>query len=217
MKCRNSNHLRRLQPLAVILLGALMALPLAADDSPYTKADETWVTVSGTVESVTADSFMLDYGKGLITVEMDDRDRDADGYKLMKGDKVNVSGRIDDDFYEKTTIEAGSVYVEKLGTSFYASALDEEETYVDVYSPIVISQITVRGVVTEVSGEEFVLDTGSRKLTVEVEEMPTNPLDDEGYQKIEVGDRVSVTGEMDDDLFEGKELVADFIVNHFRA
>ena len=35
-------------------------------------------TISGTVESVQADRFALDYGTGRIIVEMDDGDRDAD-------------------------------------------------------------------------------------------------------------------------------------------
>lgn len=48
------------------------------------------------------------YGDGNITVEMDNDDRDADGYKLMKGDEVRVSGMIDDDFYNLTSIEASS-------------------------------------------------------------------------------------------------------------
>ena len=39
-----------------------------------------------------------------------------------------------------------------------------------------------------------------------------NPLDDEGYQKIDVGDRVKVTGNIDNDLFEGKELMADSVI-----
>jgi hypothetical protein len=42
--------------------------------------------------------------------------------------------------------------------------------------------------------------------------MPYNPLDDKGYQKIEVGDVVSVSGNMDDDFLEGRELVAESIV-----
>ena len=191
---------------------ALLALPAAAED-PMTKPDDTWISLSGTVKSVTADAFVLDYGEGAITVEMDDGDRDADGYKLVAGDKVTVNGLIDDDLYETRTIEASSVYVEKLGTYFYASAADEEDVLVTVTTPLVISQLTVQGKVTAVTGtEEFVIDTGLRSLTVEVDEMPYNPLDDEGYQKIEVGDVVSVTGEIDDDVFEGRELVADSII-----
>ena len=42
--------------------------------------------------------------------------------------------------------------------------------------------------------------------------MPYNPLDDEGYLKVETGDLVRVTGNMDRDLFEGRVLEADSVV-----
>lgn len=196
--------------------GAIGATAIAAEeDKPYQQADDTWITIDGTVESVARDSFVLDYGPNVITVEMDDGDRDADGYKLAKGDKVRVSGMIDDDFFETTTIEASSVYVENLGTYFFASAMDEEDTFVTYTTPVTVGETVVQGTVTAVEEEEFVLNTGARLLRVEVEEMPYNPLDDIGYQKIRVGDRVSVTGDMDFDFFEvegRRELVADSVV-----
>ncbi|WP_462320985.1 hypothetical protein [Halochromatium sp.] len=197
--------------LALALTGATAVW---AED-PMTEPDDSWISVSGTVESVTNDAFVLDYGEGVMTVEMDDGDRDADGYKLVSGDKVTVNGRIDDNLFEARTLEASSVYVENIDTYFYASAVDEEDidnVIVTVSTPVVISATTVQGTVTEVSAEEFVVDTGLRQVRVEVEEMAYNPLDDQGYQKIEVGDRVSVTGQIDDDLFEGRELVADSVV-----
>jgi hypothetical protein len=154
----------------------------------------------------------------MITVEMDDGDRDADGYKLVEGDKVTVNGRIDDDFYQSTTIEANSVYVEKLGTYFYASSLDEEDhtTFFSVETPVVVSNTVVRGTVTDVREDEFTVNTGLRRLTVEVEGMPYDPLDDEGYQKVRVGDYVRVSGNMEHDLFEGRELKADAVVKLYR-
>ncbi|MBK5938276.1 hypothetical protein [Halochromatium roseum] len=197
--------------LALALTGATSVW---AED-PMTQPDDSWISVSGTVESVTRDAFVLDYGDGLMTVEMDDGDRDADGYKLVRGDKVTVNGRIDDDLFEARTLEASSVYVENIDTYFYASAVDEEDindVIVTVSTPVVISATIVQGRVTEVGTDEFVVDTGLREVRVEVEEMAYNPLDDEGYQKIEVGDRVSVTGQIDNDLFEGRELVADSVV-----
>jgi len=197
--------------LALALTGATA---VAAED-PMTQPDDSWISVSGTVERVTNDAFLLDYGEGSMTVEMDDGDRDADGYKLVRGDKVTVNGRIDDDLFEARTLEASSVYVENIDTYFYASAVDEEDinnVIVTVSTPVVVSAITVQGRVTEVSADEFVVDTGLRQVRVEVEEMAYNPLDDQGYQKIEVGDRVSVTGQIDNDLFEGRELVADSVV-----
>lgn len=201
--------------LSVALLGVFLAAPASAQD-PHEAPDDTWISVTGTVESVSADEFVLDlkegghYGENLLIVEMDDGDRDADAYKLLPGDTVTVYGIIDDDFFEMRTIEASSVYVRNLDTYFYASAIDEEDTFVTIALPVV-SAMVLQGVVTEVNDDEFKLHTGYREITVEVEEMPYNPLDDVGYQKIEVGDRVSVTGEMDYDFLEGRELVAETI------
>ena len=194
--------------LCLSFLGAANALA----KSPYLQPDDSWISISGTVSSVSADSFMLDYGDGLLRVEMDDGDRDADAYKLLSGDEVTVNGRIDDDFYEQTTLEAGSVYVEKLDTYFYASSRDEEDFYDIVISdPVIVSSTVIQGSVTSVSEDEFTIDTGVQQLRVEVDDMPYNPLDNEGYQKIEEDDFVRVTGEIDDDIFEGPEFEAQTV------
>ena len=195
--------------LTVLLIG--FAAPAMAKN-PYAHSNNTWITLSGEVETVAPDSFLLNYGTGLVTVEMDDGDRDADGYKLMPGDKVTVNGMIDDDFFEKTTIEASSVYVEKLGTYFFASAADEEDPYVDIVTPVVVSSVTVQGLVTDVDDHEFKIDNVVRTVTVDVAEMTYNPLDDEGYQKIEVGDVVRARGMIDESFFGGSELVADSVI-----
>lgn len=195
-----------------VLLTLALTLPACAAD-PQTSPDNTWITVSGTVDTVTPNTFTLDYGEGMITVEMDDGDRDADAYKLLKGDKVTVTGIVDDDLYEKRTIEASRVYVEKLNTYFYASPVDEEDTVITISSPVVLAEVSFQGTVTKIVGsEEFKLDTGLREVTVEVDALPYNPLDDVGYPQIEVGDRVRASGRMDYDLFEGRELVADSVI-----
>jgi len=193
------------------LAGALLSLPLAAQD-PYAKPDDTWISISGEVETVSPDAFTLDYGDGMITVEMDDGDRDADGYKLLKGDRVTVYGVIDDDLFETRSIEASSVYVENLGTYFFASAVDEEDILVTLTTPIVVSELVVQGTVTNVGMDQFSIDTGTREITVEIDELPYNPLDDEGYQKIREGDVVSVTGETEPDFMQGRIVMADTVV-----
>jgi uncharacterized protein YdeI (BOF family) len=198
----------------VLAVGAAVAVH-AASKNPYSRPDGTWISISGTVKTVFPNSFTLDYGSGLITVEMDDGDRDADAYKLLSGDKVTVNGRIDDDFFEKTKIEASSVFVEKLGTYFYASPVDEEDLlFYSTTVPIVVPSAMVQGTVTDVSdsGHTFTVDTGLRKLTVDVGAMPFDPLDGEGYLKVERGDFVRVSGTIDEDWFTGRELVANTIV-----
>ena len=201
-----------LASITLCLAVTLITVTTADAQNPYAQPDNTWISISGTVKAVTADAFTLDYGQGMITVEMDDGDRDADAYMLLPGDEVTVTGKIDDDFYEMTTIEASSVYVEKLGTTFYASALDEEDYWVTVVTPGVLANTLVQGTVTSVSDQEFTLNTGLRSLTVEVDEMFYNPLDDSGYQKIDIGDVVRVTGILDENLFGQREFKADAIV-----
>ena len=207
--------------LTSLVLGlALTPVAGTADPNPYEQSDETWISISGTVDTVEADTFTLDYGNGAIIVEMDDGDRDADAYSLLKGDKVTVTGRVDKGFFESTTIEASSVYVENLGTTFFASSVDEEEResiIASAWTPVVIARTEVRGTVTEVNGEEFILDTGDRMVRVDVGTLSYNPLDDDGYQRIDVGDRVKVIGWIDTDLFEGRELKAESLIELYQA
>lgn len=197
--------MKAVKTLAVIPCMVLATSAFSAD--PYLQPDDTWIEISGTVSSVGTDQFVLDYDDGSVLVEMDDGDRDADAYKLVEGDKVTVSGMIDDDFFETTTIEAGSVYVENIDTYFYASTLDEDEVfYNSVYVPVDSATTVLRGTVSSIdeAEEEFVINTGARMVTVEVDEMDYNPLDDDGYQQISEGDIVTVTGASDYDFFEGQ-------------
>ena len=175
----------------------LFALPAVAVN-PYAMEDNSWISINGEVTSVTADAFELDYGDGQITVEMDDGDRDADGYKLMMGDEVRVSGMIDDDFYDLTTIEASSVYVKNIDTYFYASAMDEEDIGYSIISPSVTDTV-VQGTITsvDVNGEQFTLDSG--------------------FQQLDVGDRVSVQGSIDHDFFEGRVFEANYVTTLYSA
>ncbi len=203
----NQKNKLRIIVAGLVFMVLTFAVPAMAKN-PYSHANNTWITLSGEVKSVTADSFILDFGNGLITVEMDDGDRDGDAYNLTPGDKVTVNGMVDDDFFEKTTIEASSVYVEKLGTYFFASAADEEDPYIEFVTPVIVSSITVQGIVTSVDEHEFKIDNALRTVTVDVEKMLYNPLDDKGYQKIKVGDIVRVRGTMDKSFFERNEISA---------
>lgn len=220
--------IKRFHSRAIGALGAALAIMLLLDTTtswadtpnPHLKLNESWITISGTVESVEPNSFVLDFGDGTVLVEMDDGDRDADGYMLSGGDRVTVSGHIDADFFEKTKIGAGSVYVENLGTTFFASSLDDEDWGVaesSIIPPITHSKMVVSGTVAKVNSNDFLIDTGDRMLRVDVSELPFNPLDDEGYLKIDEGDRVKVLGQIDVNLFEGRQLVADTVIEMRRG
>ncbi|HDZ07979.1 hypothetical protein [Pseudohongiella sp.] len=202
-------------------IGAVMfsASTAAQTQSPYLQPDDTWISLSGTIESVQRDSFLLDYGRASVTVEMDDGDRDADAYKLLPGDSVTVNGLIDDDFFEMTTIEASSVYVESINSYFYASAMDEEaatffDPIVTVTGPIMEGDAIIQGTITAVEPleEELVLNTGDHLMIVEVDDLGYDPLDNEGYLQLDVNDEVTISGTMTEEMFENRLFEADFIV-----
>lgn len=194
---------------SILAVTALAATAFAQD--PYTQPDGSYVSLSGTVTTATPDSFILDYGEGLVTVEMDDWDWYADGYGIMENDDVTVYGFVDDDFYETTSIEASSVFVEDIDTYFYASGADEESTSLQS-STFYDYDYVVTGTVTSTDGREFTINTGDRKTTVDTWQLGYNPLDDEGYLKLDKGDRVTVYGDLDYEVFDGREISAEALV-----
>lgn len=133
----------------------------------------------------------------------------------MDGDRVTVYGKVDQNLFANTTIEAGSVYVEDLNTFFYASPADEEEygAWV-VTTDVVPGDLTYIGTVESVSPmtNTFTIDTGATELSVDTTALPYDPLDDEGFQQIDVGDRVSIDAVIDADFIGDQDLLAESVV-----
>ncbi len=197
-----------------LALGSTPAFAASAEKTdPAKYPDESWISISGTVVKTAPDAFRLDHGGEVITVEMDDFDFYQEGRQLVENDRVVVYGRIDADVFQKRTIEASAVYVQNLQTQFYANPADEEEilnTWV-ARPPVVLGDIEVTGTVTSVTGREFTVDTGPSAIQVDTIRLGFNPLDEDGYLKIEKGDRVKVSGVFDYSVVDETELSADWI------
>lgn len=216
-----SDHVKTVKSKRRIVVGGLAIMLLAsagaqAAENVYAKPDGSWVSLNGTVVSHTPKSFTLDYGEGTILVETDDWDRGADGWAILEGDQVTVYGKVDDDLFEKTKIEAESVYVEDMNTLLTAPSSADEETIPTTITYFAIPtdvDLQVTGTVSSVKGREFKIDTGAREMTIDTLSMGYNPLDQHGLQKIEKGDLVTVTGNLDKDFFGGRELEAENIIS----
>ena len=195
---------------ASILAACALSAPAQAQ-GPAAAYDGEWLTVRGTVVSSDPDSFLLDYGAKTIPVEMDDYDWYNENV-VLPGDRVTVAGRLDRDFLENRKIEASSVYVDKLHTTFFASAADEEATilpWAHIWSGAGGGSVSLTGEVRSIDGEEMIVDAGLLEYKVDVGPLDYDPFDAAGVQHIAVGDRVSVFGEMDDaDLFDRREIAA---------
>lgn len=200
-----------------VVFGALCAFATAPAWSVETLSDgerleaaenNEWLSISGTVEASFDDNFLLNYGSGFISVEMDDYDWYNENV-LLSGDKVSVTGRMDDDVFEVRTIEASSVYVERLNEFFYASAIDEEDgpyafpAFDSVWEG---ERISVTGIVASRDGDSLDLDTGFGHIDVDTARI-------ERDLNIEAGDRVSVYGAVEEaNIFEVRELRATSVI-----
>jgi len=194
----------------------ILAIMLAFLTNAY--GDGEFVTISGKVSKVQADTFNLMSEGRKITVKMNGNDWDADGYRILKGDEVIVTSKIDQSFIDNKSIEADSIYVKSLKTYFYKN---EQKTHAtpflsaNLYTQNKLPEnasIELQGEITDVDERNIVVNTGFRKVTVSTKEMNFNPLDKVGLTKVKKGDRVKITGVITDSFFEGKEVSAGFLM-----
>lgn len=203
---------KRLVPALLVAVASGSAWALK---EPEKVEDSTWAGLTGRVTSVAEQRFKIDYGDGTLTVLVDGWATYNKLFELSKGDKVTVYGRVDKNLYEATSMDAASIFVEDLNSYFYASPTDEAEfggwAIRTDYEPGAMVYIGNVESVNRVQGH-FTIDTGEMELTVDTTNMLYNPLDEEGFQQIQAGDRVSVEGTIDDDFFQGSEMTADSVV-----
>lgn len=210
--------------LAIALAGTLAACggneaektqvtPLQPDRTQLVTADNRdRVTLDGSVASVGADSFMMNYGGGAIRIELDDWDSFDEARLLRPGERVIVSGRVDDDFGTNRTVEAGSVFVSGLNTIYLASVTDEEQLNLGTLQDNEgIGAFDYTGRITSIAGRTFEMGTRPGVIAVDTRELTYDPFDTRGFQRLKEGDRVYVWGNL---RFSGDDamLTADGVV-----
>ncbi|HEX5419983.1 MAG TPA: OB-fold nucleic acid binding domain-containing protein [Gammaproteobacteria bacterium] len=193
--------------------------PLAHDSyvapDPYARQNGTWITLTGKVTSVRRKTFGLQYGGGMIQVQMKAAQRSADDEKLMRGDDVIVTGLVNDNFIRKKTINPSSVYVRRLHAYFYGNPLAQPGGLQVDMPPQNSEQIILRGTVTAVAKGQFTLNTGLNAIKVAVDmlgyRLQAGRLEGQGQQPISVGDVVAAAGMLDHRFFGGRTLEADSV------
>jgi len=135
--------------------------------------------------------------------------------RLTAREVVTVYGEIEDNFWEGREIEATSVYDFDRST-YYLSDIDPTLDSYFFTTPLSIppegTWMSVTGTVQKINGREFMLDTGKGTLKIDTLTMEFDPLDDVGTPQIETGDSVTISGRLDQDVFEKKEIQAKSII-----
>lgn len=181
---------------------------MSVDHHPMADYDEgASITMQGTVSDVDDGDFTLRTRHGMVEVDGDDIFDDDNAFQLANGDQVTVSGTVDDDLFESREIDARSVHVDKVDVTF-TTQNDPVDGYTQNTNRSAEHGGELSGRVLSIGDGEFSIASGGGTVTVDVDELANNPLDDEGFPILEVGDRVRVSGEMDDGWFEDREFEA---------
>ena len=203
----------------IVLTGLLvMTAALTAAASPTPEGDprvdprqlpdDTWISLSGVVETMNPGVIVLDYEGGAISVHLDPEYRTGDTYFLVPGEEIVVNGKLDKGLFQATTIEAASVYYVRKDAYVYINPEYGEHAFAEIVRKDFDVSTVIQGLVTEVRDEGFDVDTGTREIHVDITEMNYDPTEANGAPEVQPGDMVMVAGEVSLDFFEGRELVA---------
>ena len=205
--------------IGAVLLASALAGPAFAAQSPQSMPDHAFIGLTGTVANPKGDNFTLNYDGGSVLVELSEWKRSDKADLVKKGDRVTVYGLVDNDLFEKASIEANTVYDYNQETYFYGNNADEEgwNGYPAYYPWADGNYVAMTGRVTKVNGRMFTLQSASRDVKIDTESMTYNPLDKKGYPRISVGDEVSVYGTLDKNVFAKSEIDATFVAKLSRG
>tara|TARA_B100002049_G_scaffold228224_1_gene202555 strand:+ start:350 stop:1075 length:726 start_codon:yes stop_codon:yes gene_type:complete len=165
----------------------------------------TWITLTGEVTAVDSHFFTLDYGDGEIFVELHDTDLDVEAYAELEDEEVMVTAKLDDGMFSEDRIIAQSVYVSDMDTIYLADEVDQAsaDLYLSVANAIDIDEeeMVLVGTVKSIGKQALQLEVGDATLTVELDDLDDGPIDEDGYLTLMKGERVRVTGELEEDFF----------------
>lgn len=191
----------------------------AVTGAAATAPDDSYITLSGTVGSmVDQDEFYLNYGKGRVKVDTNDKwpnmfKPEANNVTrvLKEGDHVVVTGKVDDNWFTNREIEASSIRHQRGGQVFSYDLDPNASTMAGIDPATILDQqgrVALTGTITrEVNNDRYQMryGTGAQAKTIEVD---TTGVDNAKIDNLKVGDRITVTGTVDDTLFNKRELNA---------
>lgn len=184
----------------------------------YVEGRYGYVTLSGTVSKILDDDrFELDYGNGMTQIDYDDALHDLfakSGRRIKAGDKVTVTGKIDNSWFTKREILVSSIIhlTDDFILLYKRPAVapgDEVPALVGVAKPSLFldGQVALTGIVSGVAYK------GSFALRYEDGTIQVNALDIKipDNNRIDRGDVVTVYGKIDDSFFKDRAINAETV------
>ena len=221
---------------ATLITTAMMGTPAIANSAPATTkqaavqasvktmqpvsrmsvSQNTWITLTGEVTAVDSQFFTLDYGDGEIFVELSQTKLDPKAYAEIDGKEVMVTAQLDEGMMSNERLVAHSVIAEDADTVYMADTVDQASA--DLFMSTAGSidfddaEMIIVGTVETIGREAVQVKVGDAMLTVELDELEDAPVDSDGYLTLTEGERVRITGELEEDFFNRFTVEADTLM-----
>ena len=219
---------------AVLGMGASVSSAKAADLQTY--EDNAQIVAAGTISNLSDDEFVLTVNGQTINVDYAEWDllnfTDLENY-LQNGEKVVITGDVDDNWFAEDEIEADTIYFTANNTYYsnngdypnynlyyydsdFASDNNSQASNSNQSSDTSTNEgneydnTSMRGTVTSLMDEKFVMKTDSGNVTVNMK--PLSPNREESRVHVEQGDDVLVYGRMNNNSSESNMIKADAVV-----
>ncbi len=201
-------------PVWIVSEQAFSQTTLFSKESIQEIPEHRQVVMTGMIRTIdyTENTFTLNYGGNVVTVQTDSPFKrlyePTATDRLVVGERVSVSGRVDENWMDQKIVDAYAI-TRANGEVLYSSVRD-------VVMPERLSTkeegdyIVLSGEVASINGTEgFLLKYGDEGgILVATEGMAVNPLRENAFNPVEIGDSVTVRGVIDNDLFEMKQINA---------
>lgn len=198
------------------------AVTTGTEDGSVKFQNDAYITLSGTVGEIKdGDEFVLQHAGGSIEVDTNDTWPDlfkADAATLLKtGDRVTVTGKVDNNLFTTNEIEAYQLTVNGpsynrvyTNNNFGPDNDDEYMAYSGAYGAGLKDDQDVRlsGEVARIMDDKsFMLRYGNGEIKVE-----TDDVEFTNATRLAVGDEVVVYGEVDEGWFDKKSVEAERVI-----
>lgn len=190
--------------LIALLCVSSSAYANATPLSSYQEGDA--MNLTGTVSSASGEEFTINLGRGSVTVNVGDWEWFTDEAEKVKvGEKVTVTGIVDDGFFTGRKLQARTIYVHDRDSYYRPMDIEDYayQTWLDTPPPEG-SAVSLTGIVKKVENGGLLLNTGKTEIQVVMDKIKA--------PKVNTGDRIRVSGVLNDDFFEARKMEATRII-----
>ncbi|MDX1680293.1 MAG: hypothetical protein R3242_06145 [Akkermansiaceae bacterium] len=171
----------------------------------------SWIFAGGEVVDVGAKSFTVETLEGKLHVHLKSWNWFLRDRRELDGKQVHVVGQVRIQDGNKAILTPMGITLNEWNTHHHVAGFDQA-SMVHASRPQNETQLLLCGTVTKADGGMIAINTGNRNIRVNTRGIVEDIVDDEGYQKVDVGSRVLVSARLERSFFEEGAVDAERVI-----